>query len=358
MTPSPFTLRWEPSMRPTEKSVYVSVVIPTLNAASKLEACLSSVRKQDLAEPLYEIVVADGGSTDATVDIARRFGALVVPNEYRLAEPGVVVGARAARGKVIAVMAADNRFVERDALRKLVAALGDESVAAAFPLVSGPAGDSMANRYISRCSDPFTHFVYREWSSLEALIARGRTTSGSASSRLIEFPAGRHPLVALAQGCTIRREFVSEREPGSADDVIALMDAADTGGRLAILPDCHVEHDHVAGLRSVFVKYRRRTRESLSLSQGYRMRQSRVSKVRRLRAALWAPYSATLVLPAFDGLYLWARRRDPLMLYHPVINAVVMAAFTREVVAALGGLLPHRVRNRMNRPGNSEGSIP
>lgn len=50
-----------------------SVAILTRNSAATLERCLASVQEFD------DIVVLDGNSTDGTPDIARRFGARVIP---------------------------------------------------------------------------------------------------------------------------------------------------------------------------------------------------------------------------------------------------------------------------------------
>jgi rSAM/selenodomain-associated transferase 2 len=50
----------------------LSVVIPALNAAATLSATLTSIAAAD------EVVVVDGGSTDATASLARRFGARVL----------------------------------------------------------------------------------------------------------------------------------------------------------------------------------------------------------------------------------------------------------------------------------------
>jgi rSAM/selenodomain-associated transferase 2 len=50
----------------------LSVVIPTLDAAATLEACLAGLRGAD------EIVVADGGSSDSTAAVAERHGARLV----------------------------------------------------------------------------------------------------------------------------------------------------------------------------------------------------------------------------------------------------------------------------------------
>lgn len=59
---------------PSRRGV-VSVVVPTLNSARTLEACLSSTRGQDY--PLIEIIVVDGGSQDGTREIAVRYADLL-----------------------------------------------------------------------------------------------------------------------------------------------------------------------------------------------------------------------------------------------------------------------------------------
>ena len=57
-----------------ERQLSVSYVIPTLNSAKTLEACLAAILAQRVSRAEYEIVVADAGSTDETVKIARRMG--------------------------------------------------------------------------------------------------------------------------------------------------------------------------------------------------------------------------------------------------------------------------------------------
>jgi rSAM/selenodomain-associated transferase 2 len=84
----------------------LSVVIPALDAAATLPACLASVRDAD------EIIVVDGGSADATPEIAEGGGAAVVRSE-----PGRGVqlraGAAAAAGDWILFLHADTRLDPR-----------------------------------------------------------------------------------------------------------------------------------------------------------------------------------------------------------------------------------------------------
>lgn len=83
----------------------VSVVIPCLNDAAALEACLSSLARQTL--PPVETVVVDNNSTDSSAEVARRFGARVV----RETAPGIpaaaAAGYDAAAGDIIARCDAD-----------------------------------------------------------------------------------------------------------------------------------------------------------------------------------------------------------------------------------------------------------
>ena len=61
----------------------VSVIIPTLNRARRLERVLGDLLHQTTHRP-YEIIVVDNGSTDATSALVRR---LVVRQSRALATP-------------------------------------------------------------------------------------------------------------------------------------------------------------------------------------------------------------------------------------------------------------------------------
>jgi rSAM/selenodomain-associated transferase 2 len=102
----------------------LSVVIPTLDEEAGLGATLRSVRR---SVPDGEIVVADGGSRDRTLEVARRFPGVRVITAERGRGPQMNAGARAARGDIILFLHADTHL-PRDAGALVAAALRDPVV--------------------------------------------------------------------------------------------------------------------------------------------------------------------------------------------------------------------------------------
>lgn len=57
---------------------FVSVVIPTLNSAHEVDACITALRAQDYPVSRFEIIVADNGSTDGSTERLEKLGVKVV----------------------------------------------------------------------------------------------------------------------------------------------------------------------------------------------------------------------------------------------------------------------------------------
>lgn len=112
----------------------LSFVIPTYNSAATLGACLDSIRAQDYPQERVEIVIIDGFSLDATREIARRYGAVVLDNPGVIHPAGRPIGIRAARGELIVCLDSDNILPETAWLQKMTAPFHDPRIVAAEPL--------------------------------------------------------------------------------------------------------------------------------------------------------------------------------------------------------------------------------
>ena len=101
----------------------ISVIIPTLNEESQIEKTLQSVIKQ---EGDYKLYVVDGGSTDNTVAIAKRYTAVISSNRGRAVQMNT--GARLSTGDVLLFLHADTQLPD-NAFRELRKRMRDDTVA-------------------------------------------------------------------------------------------------------------------------------------------------------------------------------------------------------------------------------------
>ena len=110
---------------PVEGRPALSIIIPTLDEARTIGETLDAVRR---AAGHAEVIVVDGGSRDATVEVARGRGVKVITSG-RGRGLQMHAGACEARGDVLWFLHADTS-PSRDCAERLAEALGDPSVVA------------------------------------------------------------------------------------------------------------------------------------------------------------------------------------------------------------------------------------
>lgn len=106
-----------------------TVVIPALNEEVNLRRCLEALSRQTL--PPFEVIVVDGGSTDATVEVARSFGARVIVLGARGIARARERGFSEAQTDVIASTDADS-IPPPHWLKRLLAAFSDPTVVGVY----------------------------------------------------------------------------------------------------------------------------------------------------------------------------------------------------------------------------------
>jgi succinoglycan biosynthesis protein ExoA len=106
---------------------FVTIAMPCLDEERFIEACLESVRRQDYPPDRYEVLIADGGSTDATRAIIGRLAGLdprirLIDNPERIQAPAMNRMVRAARGEIVVRMDVHCEYAD-DYVRRCVEAL-------------------------------------------------------------------------------------------------------------------------------------------------------------------------------------------------------------------------------------------
>jgi hypothetical protein len=103
----------------------LSIIIPSFNQGIYIERTLLSILKQEYAGPL-EVIVSDGGSTDSTVKVLKKFPQLIwwsAPDKGFV--DAVTKGLAVAKGELIAIQSSDD-FYLKGAFAKAIPVLASD----------------------------------------------------------------------------------------------------------------------------------------------------------------------------------------------------------------------------------------
>jgi len=303
----------------------VSFAVPVLNAAGTLASCLQSIADQDYPQEKIEIIVADGGSTDDTIPIARSFDAVVIHNPRKLAEPGVELAFSAAHSDIVFVMAADNGLPRRDWLRLMTRPFVErpEVIGVFTQIVEAPTDNSFTKYYCRLHVEPFTWFVYGESSNPRFFDRVYRASVKEDGYVIYDYTPMTHPLVALAQGFGVRKSF--RRRPGyDEDDILPIVQMIEDGQSIAYVPDAGVYHHHLESIGHFARKYRWRIRNSLyGDTAGFDSRAKYLTWWRRAKKYLFEIYGLSVIPPFLDSIALCIREKTWAMLWHGPATVVL-----------------------------------
>ena len=294
-----------------------SFIIPVYNAQKHIGTCLQSIRNQVYPQADVEIIIADGGSVDDTLKIAKEYSAKIINNPKRLAEYGVQAGIACASGGLVVIFAADNELVGNNWLSMVNDCFFSNNISAAWGrLVSGK-NDTQLNKYFELIqSDPLNWF-------LNGNLRRYIKKSQKIGSYCVFQVNPAKPLVWGANGLVFRRERIAHiwQQEGYLGDNDAFQTMIEEGSNtVAYFDQAFVYHHHVARLNDWIKKWKRNFIQHLLSKQETRNMNWAFAGNFKPRLFFWAIYSAIPVLAFMHSLYLMFKEMNAYWLYHPVVS--------------------------------------
>lgn len=313
----------------------VTVIIPVLNAAGILENCLRAITEQDYPAAAVKILVVDGGSKDATREIATRYGATILDNPQRVAESGKRLAMEHASGDYILFLDADNEISHKDflslaiaALEKHPQALGVESYYPANARMSSFCAYLTATLHIS---DPVS------W----MMSANPKRIRSEGPVEVWQFPENSLAYPLGANGFVLRRnDLLSVGAKDYFEDTVMVLKLAQAGRREWLrLNDRGVHHYIVSGVGEFLKKRRRQTYHFLSQRQRSNQPPSWTSANPPIPGWLACLACASMIVPLLQTLRGLIRTGDSRWLWHP------LACFL-SVLGVAWGVLTFRLTKR------------
>ena len=104
----------------------LSIILPTYNNERTIEECLNSIKIQNFKN--YEVLLIDGGSTDKTLEISKKYKCKIMKNPDRIEEAARILGIKKAKGEIIAFIDADNILTEENWLTRMIQPFEDKEI--------------------------------------------------------------------------------------------------------------------------------------------------------------------------------------------------------------------------------------
>lgn len=309
----------------------VSIVTPTLNSMRVLPMYMEAIAQQQYPHNLIEIIFADGGSTDGTLEKIKEYKESldiqisIYENPLKTAEAGKAVGVRKATNEIICLLDSDNIIPDINWLERMMAPFEDTVVVASEPIAfTYRKEDNIINRYCALIGmgDPLCMFtgnydrycrVTGKWTEVE----REEKDCGDYLS--VKFRSDMIPTIG-ANGFLMRtKKLVENFEGDYLFDIDVLWELFSKKPDLRVAKvKTGIVHLFCSDLKTFYRKQNRRIRDFLFFSKdkGRKYPWGKISKVKIIFFALCCITIIPLIVQSIIG---FCKKKDILAwMFHPI----------------------------------------
>ena len=310
------------------EDILISIIVPTLNSEKVLEKALVSVRNQSIDQDKIEILVIDGGSTDRTREIAKKYNAIILENPEVLPEPAVRIGTVYAHGKYGVRMGSDEEYTSKDHLKNRLDLFKTEPKLKNIVTASWvtPKGKGVGEYYNS-LSDPFSYFVYR-MDSNDMLSSLLKLRHDVHSNGYVFYFTEKDIQPISDGGVMFDLEFVREKFPEEINKLEFVSSCfckmIDITGCVGVIKGETIIHDCSPSFLNFCKKLKFRVINNVHHVEGSGFEaRAVVNKTLNNRKFLYPLYCIFVVWPLWDAIFMAAKKRKVKILLHFIFNYYV-----------------------------------
>lgn len=326
-----------------DKDIFFSIIMPTYNSESTIERALRSIRMQDLDAEEIEILVIDGGSTDQTIEIAQKYGAIIFDNPDHVPEYAKRIGFSKAKGHWAIMQDSDEILTETSQLRKRKELFEKNPNVYCLVLDKYIPGEhcGVACAYVNWFGDPFSYVVYGLSDSRVKDNKKYLCKSDGAGNIYVYT---KNDIIPIGDGGTTTidihkaQELFGEEYYTQEFAVSIFYRMVERTGYVGCIPEDSVIHYSRADFKGYLKKLRFRVYTNLNdvKQSGYSVR-SRNNRVLKKRKYLFILYVASVIAPIIDSVKMCIRyKRIELLLHFAYTYYVVFQIAIGIIGKALG----------------------
>jgi glycosyltransferase involved in cell wall biosynthesis len=333
----------------------VSFVIPTLNSAKTLNQCLESIKNQNYQGEI-EIIIADGGSSDQTVEIAKSYNAKIIKNKLKTGEAGKAVGVKQATKDLICLLDSDNILPNKKWLKKMTKPFNEPKIIGAEPYkFTLDQNDGYIDRYcaLMGMNDPLCYFLgnYDHYNYLDQTWHRmPLQTKENQHYWQIKITNPNLPTMG-ANGAMYRKEFLLNilKDNNYLFDIDILPQAVDQQHQIYYAKvKTSIKHLYSgSNIKRFFRKQRRRQRDMMARrgindifikpdfnQRAYRWDEGSTTKF-ALKIMIFILSCLTLIPLIYQTYKGYRHKKDSAWLAHPLLCWTTLIAYSYSTIQGL-----------------------
>ncbi len=308
----------------------ISIVIVTFNNARTIETTVRYILSQSYPKHLIEYLNVDGGSTDDTLSILKKYGFTSLKSPIKKnAEAQRAIALREAKNNLIVSIDADNYLLDTDWIERMVQPfIDDPSVVHANTLHYAYKKDTtIFNRYCALFGvlDPIVYYIGRpdRLPQNRSKWRLGKKIKEEKMYFIVEHTIDTLPTVGC-NGVVYKRDVLlkyAKSDPSHFLHIDVFSDLIEKGyNRFAVVKN-DIFHDTAVDILSLLKK--RIAFLSSYLLQGKIERRYLIYNPKKItdtvKLLLFIFYTVTFVKPLYDSIQGYKRVRDVAWFMHPLI---------------------------------------